>query len=142
MHSGSFRSTFLRDFKFLQIKEWGSNFSGEPILLNVWIIWSPLLSFNFKSFKYRISLSFIKFQCTLHDSGVLFSESSNFYKLKRVDLFSGGNKFCSKSYLFGPPFCISILQVLRTQSFPDLLDFNAFCMIQQYFSESLEISTK
>ena len=100
----SFRSTFLRVFKFLQIKEWGSNFSGEPILQNVWIIWSPFLSFNFKSFKYRISSSFIKFQCILHDSGVLFSESSNFYKLKRGDLISGGTNFAES--LFGPPFLL------------------------------------
>ena len=142
MHSPWFRSTFLRVLKFLQLKK-GELISRlnefcrkselfVPAPLRIWIL--KVVDPN--------SLSFITFQCTLHDSGVLFSESSNFYKLKRVDLFSGGNKFCSKSYLFGPPFCISILQVLRTQSFPDLLDFNAFCMIQQYFSESLEISTK
>ena len=107
MHSAWFRSTFLRVLKFLQIKEGGPNFWVEPILQNVWIIWSPLLSFNFKSFKYRISLSFIKFQCILHDSGVLFSESSNFYKLKRRGGSNfWGNQFCRKSELFGPPFLL------------------------------------
>ena len=42
-----------------------------------------LLYFNFKCFKYPISLSFIRFQCILHDPAVIFSESWNFCKLKR-----------------------------------------------------------
>ena len=37
MYSIWFRSTFFRVFKFLQIKEGGSNFWGEPIFQNVWI---------------------------------------------------------------------------------------------------------
>ena len=89
--------------KFLQIKEWGSNFWGEPILQKVWIIWSTILYFNFQSFMDPNSLSFIRFQYTVHDWGVLFSESWNFYKLKKVDLISGGNQFCKNSQLFGPP---------------------------------------
>ena len=141
MHSAWFRSTFFRVLKFLQIKEGGPSFWWEPILQKVWIIWSPLLHFNFKSSKYPISSSFIRFQCILHDSGVLFSESWNFYKLKRGDLISVGNQFCRMSELFGPPFCISILKVLWTQFLCHSLDFNAFCMIQEYFSQSLEIST-
>ena len=95
---------------------------------------SPL-SFNFKSFKYQISSSFIRFQSLLHDSGVLFSGFWNFHKLKR------GNQFCRMSELFGPPFCISILKVFYTQILHHSLDFNAFCMIHEYFSQSLEIST-
>ena len=141
MHSAWFRSTFLRVLKFLQIKEGGPNFWGEPILQNVWIIWSPFLYFNFKSFLDAISLSFIRFQCILHDSGVIFAECWNIYKLKREDLISGGNQFCRKSELFGPPFCISILKVLCTQILRHWLDFNAFCMIQERFSQSLGIST-
>ena len=141
MHSAWFRSTFLRALKFLQIKEGGPNFWGEPILQNVWIIWSPLLYFNFKSFLDPNSLSFIRFQCILHDSGVLFSESCNFCKLKRGDLIFWGNQFCRKSELFGPPFCISILKVLRTHILRHSLDSNTFCMIQEYVSQSLEIST-
>ena len=141
MHSAWFRSTFLRVLKFLQIKEGGPNFWGEPILQKVWIIWSPLLYFNFRSFKYRISSSFIRFQCILHDSGVLFSEPWNFYKLKRGDLISGGNQFCRMSELFGPPFCISILKVLWTQILCHSLDFSPFCMNQEDFSQSPEIST-
>ena len=140
MHSAWFRSTFLRVLKFPQIKEGGPNFWGEPILQKVWIIWSLLRYFNFKGFTDPDSSSFIRFQCILHDWGVLFSESWNFYKLKKVDLISGGNQFCRKSELFGPPFCISILKVLWTQIHRPSLYFNGFCMIQEYFLQSLEIS--
>ena len=111
MYSAWFRSTFFRIFKFVKIKEGGSNFWREPILQNVWIIWSPFLFFNFKSFLDPNSWSLIRFQSILHESGRLFSESWNFYKLKRGDLISGGNQFCRMSELFGPPFCISILKV-------------------------------
>ena len=141
MHSARFRSTFCRVLKFLQIKDAGPNFWGEPILQKVWIIWSTLLYFNFKSLMDTIPASFIRFQCILHDSGVLFAESWNFYKLRRGDLVSGGNQFWRKSELFGPPFCISILKVWWTQFLPHSLDSNAFCMIQEYFSQGLQIST-
>ena len=141
MNSAWFRSTFCRVSKFLKIKEGGANFWREPILQKVWIIWSPLLYFNFKSFTDPNSSSFIRFQCILHDSGVLFSESWNFYKLKRGDLISGGNQFCRMSELFGPPFCISILKVLWTQIHRHSLDFNTFSMIEEYFFQSLEISS-
>ena len=131
MHSAWFRSTFFIVLKFLQIKEGGATFWGEPILQKVWIIWSPLLYFNFKSFTDPNSSSFIRFQCILHDSAVLFSESWNFFKLNRWDLIFMGNQFCRKSELFGPPFSIWILKVLWTQILPHLLDFNAFSMIQE-----------
>ena len=103
MHSAWLRSTFLRVLKFLQIKEGGPNFWGEPILQKVWIIWSLLRYFNFKGFTDPNSLSFIRFPCILHDWGVLFSESWNFYIFKKGDLISGGNQFCKNSQLFGPP---------------------------------------
>ena len=60
-------------WNFLQIKVGGPNFLGEPILQNSWIFWSPLLYFNFRSLKDSNSLSFIRFQCVLHDKVVLFS---------------------------------------------------------------------
>ena len=66
---------FLKVLKFLQIKQGEPNFLGEPILQNVRIIWSPRLYFKFKSFMGPNSSSLIRFQCILHDSGVLFSES-------------------------------------------------------------------
>ena len=135
------RRIFVGLLKFLQTEESGPNFWGEPILQEIWIIWSSLLYFNFKSFMDPNFLSFIRFQCIFYHSVVLCWESWNFYKLKREDLISGGNQFCRKSELFGPPFCISILKVLWTQILRHSLDFNAFCMIQEYFSQSLEIST-
>ena len=141
MHSAWFRSTFLRNLKFLQIKESGPNFWGEPILQKVWIIWCPLLYFNFKSFTGPNFLSFIRFQWISYDSGVLFSESWNFYKLKRGDLISRQNQFCRMSELSGLLFCVSMLKVLWTQIHRHSLDFKAFWMIQEYFSQKLEIST-
>ena len=141
MHFVWSRSTFLRLLKFLQIKEGGPNFWGEKILQKVWIIWSPLLHFNFKSFVDPTSLSLIRSHCIVHGWGVLFSESWNFYKLKRGVLISRGNQFSRKSELFCPPFCISILKVLWTQILHHSLDLNALCIIEQYFSQSFEIST-
>ena len=107
MHCAWLTSNFLRVFKILQIKEWGSSFWGEPTLEKVWIIWSPRLCFHFKSFMDPNFSSFIIFQCILLDSGVLFSEFSNFYKLPRGDLISGRNQFWRKSELFGPPILYS-----------------------------------
>ena len=141
MYCAWFRSTFLRALIFLQIKDGGANLWWEPILQNVWIIWSPLLYFNSKSFMEPNSLSLIRFLCIGHDTGVLLKEPWNFYKLKRGDLISCGNQFCRMSKLFGSHFCFSILKVLWTQIHSHFLDFNALVMIQEYFSQSLEIST-
>ena len=140
MYSPSLRSTFLRVLKFLQVKEGRHNFWGEPILKKVWIISSPLLYFNFKKFVDPNSLWFIRFQCILHDSGVLFSVIK-FLQIKEGELISRGNQFFRKSELFGPPYCISILKVLCTQIFCHSLDFNAFYMIHTYFGQSPEISS-
>ena len=137
MHSAWLGSTFLRVLKFLQIKEGRPNFWGEPILQEDWIISSPLLYLNIKSFVAPNSSSFIRFQSILHDAGVLFSESSNIYKLKREDLISGCKHFCEKSELFGLPFCVSIWKDLWTQIHRHLLDINAFCMMEEYFSRVL-----
>ena len=102
---------FSESWNVYKLKRGGPNFWVEPILRKVWIIWSPFPYFNFKSFMDPNSSSFIRFQYILLDSGVLFSESWNVYKLKRGDLIPGDNQFCRKSELFGPRFCISILKV-------------------------------
>ena len=125
--------------KFLQTKEGGPNFWGEPIRHKIWILWSPSLYFNFKSFMDPSFSLFIRYQCILHDSGVAFSEFWNFYKLKRGNLTSGGNQFQRKSELFGAPFCILIFKILWTKTFRHSLYFNAFCLIQEYFSQSFGI---
>ena len=140
MHFLWFRSISLRFFKFVQIKEGGFNFWGEPIFQNVSIIWSPLLYLNLKSSIDPNSWPFISFECILHDSGVILSGFSNFYKLKMGDLISGGNQFFRISELFDPPFCISILEVLWTQILGHSLDFSPFCMNEEDFSQSPEIS--
>ena len=146
MHFVWFRSSSLRVLKFLQIKEGGPNFWWEPILQNVWIIWSALQYFNFKSFLDPNSSPFISFQYILYDSEVvLYSEVvlsgfSNFYKLKRGNLISGGNQFCRMSELFGPAFCISILKVLSNQILSRSLHFSLLCMNEAAFSQSPQIS--
>ena len=122
---------FSESWNFYKLKRGDIISGGEPILQNVWTICSPLQYFNFKNFVDPNSFSFIKFECILHDSEGLFSESLIFYKLKRGNLISGGNQLCRKSELFGHPFCISILKVFWTQIFSHSLDFNAFCMIEE-----------
>ena len=116
----------------------------EPILLKVWSIWCPLLYFNFESFVDQNSLRIIRFQWILYDSGILFASCWNFYKLKRGEegLIAGGNQFWRKPELFGPPFCRYFLKVLYPQFHSHSLDLNASCMIQEYFSHSIEISTR
>ena len=90
MHSAWIRSTFLKSFKFLQIKEVAATFWGEPILQKVWIIWPfPLdLFFNFMSFKNPNPSSLITFQSVLYDSEEHLLDFHNFYKLKWADLIS------------------------------------------------------
>ena len=69
----------------------------------------------------------------------IFKISTN---LPGGDLISWGNQFCRTAELFGPPFCISILKVLRSQIFCHSLGFNAFCMIQCTFLRLLEFPQK
>ena len=108
---------------------------------NGWIIWSPLLYFNFKNFNDPNFSSFFRFQSILYDSGALLFEFWNFYKLKRVDLIYEGNQFCRTAELFGSSFYISILKMSRTQFLRDSLDFNGFCMTEEYFPQTFKIFT-
>ena len=141
MHSVWFRSTFLRVLKFLEIKECGPNFWREAILQKVWIIWSSFLYFNFKSFMDPNSLSLITFSMHSAWFGSTFLRDLKFLQIKGGRGNFLGESICRKSEWFVPPFCISILKVLWSQILCHSLDFNAFCMVQEYFSESLEIST-
>ena len=127
MPSVWFRRVFVRLLKFLQIKDGGPNLWGDPILHIIWIILSPLLYFNFKTFKDPNSSSFIIFKYILYDSGVLFSDSWSFYKLKSGDLISGGNKFCRKSELFGHPLLYFSFKTFKD---PNSLSFIRFqCLL-------------
>ena len=141
MHFVWLGSASIRVFKFLQIKERGPKFWGEPVLQNVWIIWSPLVHLNLKSPMDPNSSSFIRFHSVLQEWGGLFSESWNFYKVKKGDLISGGNQFCRMSELFDPPFCISILKLFWNKTLRVSLDFNVFCMIKEYFSQGFQMCT-
>ena len=64
-----------------------------------------------------------------------------FLQVKKGDLISAVNRFCRKCELFEPPFCSSYLKVLRPQFHSHSIDLDASCMIQEYFSQSIEIST-
>ena len=142
MHSAWFRTNFLRVLRILQIKHCDLILGGKPLLQKVWVIWSPFLYLNFKTFLDPNSSSLIRFQCIVHESRVIFWEPFNFQKLKCGDLIFARIQFCRKSELFSPPFCISILKVLLTQILRhSLLDFIVFCMIEDYPSQSLGIST-
>ena len=97
MHSASFKSAFLRVFKFPKIKE-GDLIScggggGGP----------------------------------LRQTGEIFGPTPPPQWRKTAELF-------------GPSFCISVLKVSRTQILCHSLDFNAFCMIEEYFYETFKIS--
>ena len=90
------------DFSNFHKFKWGDLISWrEPILKNDWIIWSPLLYFSFKSFRDPNSLSFIRFQCILHDSRVLFLDFLNIPKLKRggPNFLAGNNSAQRLNYL-------------------------------------------
>ena len=121
---------FSSFWKFIKLKRGDVISWGEPIPHNSWIIWSHLLYFNLRSLKNPNLLPFIRFQYILHDSTVLFWGFWKFMKLKRGDPISWGNQFCITTKLFGPPSCIWILEVWRSQILFDSLDLNAFYMMQ------------
>ena len=103
MHSTWFSSTFLSFWKFIKLMRGDLISWGEPILQNGWIIWSPLLYFNFRSLKDPNSLSFIRFQCILYDSAVPFSAFWKFIKLKRGDLISWGEPILQNGWIIWSP---------------------------------------
>ena len=72
---------------------------GEPIQQKIWIIWSPLVYFNFRNLKDPNSWSLIRYQCILHDSAVLFSVFWNFLKLKKGHLISWGGPTLQKAWI-------------------------------------------
>ena len=110
---------------------------GEQILRNGWIICSPVLYFSFDKLNELSSLSFI---WIWFNSTWLSRTFSHIFKIswnwRRRTWFVGEKQFCRRAELFGPPFYISILKALRTQILCHSLGFNAFCMIQKYFSQT------
>ena len=87
--------------------------------------------------------SFIRFQCILHDSAILFK----FPQIKKGGIvFLGwrgvvggrGHQFCETAELFVPPPPLYfILKIWSTEILCHSLDFNAFYMITEYFSQFL-----
>ena len=98
----------------------------------------PLLYFDLKSFLDPSSSSFIRFQCTLHDSGDFFSECGNFFKWKTGDLISRWNKFWRMSELFGPFFWISFLKLFLTEILPHSFHFNVSSWFRSTFLSVLK----
>ena len=112
---------------------------GEPILQNDWIIWPPLLYSNFNNLNDPNSLSFISYQCILHESGALFSVFWDLLKLKRGDLISLMTPILQNDWIIWHPFCISILKIWTVQILCHSSHNNAFYMNQEYFSQFFEI---
>ena len=98
---------------FLKLKMGELVSRGEPILQNRWVIWSPLVYFNFKNLSHPNSLSSSRFQCILHDSAVLFSVFSNFLKLKRGDLISWGEPILQNGWIIWSPLLYFNFKNLR-----------------------------
>ena len=90
-------------WNFLKLKRGDLISWGEPILQNSWIIWSPLLYFNFRNLKHPNSSSFIRFQCVLHDWALVFSVFWNFVELKRGDLISLGEPILQNGWIIWSP---------------------------------------
>ena len=89
--------------KFVQIKDGGPNFWGNQFCWKS-EFFGPLLYFNFKSFVDPKSLSLVRFQCALHDSGIIFSDSANFYKLERGGPIFWGEPILQKVLIIWSPF--------------------------------------
>ena len=98
---------------FLKLKAGGRIFLGEPILQNGWIIWSPLVYFNFKNLRDPNSSSSSRFQCILHDSAVFFSVFSNFLKLKMAELISLGEPILQNGWIIWSPLVYLNFKSLR-----------------------------
>ena len=140
MHSTWFSSTFLKFLKFRQIKERGLNFFGGTNSAERMNYLIHLLYLNFRSLKDSNSLSFIRFQCFLHDSVVLFSAFLNFVKLKRGDLISPGDPILQNGRIIWSPLLYFNFRNFKDPNSLHSLDLNAFYIIHQHFSQVFEIS--
>ena len=123
----------MRVLKFLQIKEGGATFwgggGGKQFCRTSDLFGRPFCSSILKVLRtqfLRHTLEFNAFFIIL--------------QIKEGDLISGETQFCRKAELFGPPFCIPILQVLSTYILCHQLDINTVCMIQEFLSQTFEIS--
>ena len=126
---------FSAFWSFLKLKRGDLSSWGGNQICRTAELFGPLLYLNFRNMKDPNSLSFIRYQCIIHDSAIFFYIFWNVHKLNR------GNQFFRTTELFSPSFFISVLEIWRTQTLCHSSDINAFYMIQQYFSQLSEISS-
>ena len=75
----------------------------QALLKKSWIIWSPLLYFDFKTFKDPNSSSLIRFPCVLYDSEHFFCQTLEYSTKEGGPNFWGGtNSAKSLNYLAHP----------------------------------------
>ena len=138
MHFAWFRSTSLRNFKFVQIKvgeliSWGNQFCRISELFG------PL--FCFLILKFFRSESFVIDSISVHSAWI---RKAFFIVLKFLQIKEGGSNFLGEPlsrnvWIIWSPFCISILRVLWTEILRHSLDFSPFFTNEEDFSQSLEI---
>ena len=97
MHSLWFTKSFWDFSNFFKLNRGEPSLWGEPILKKVWIIWYPILYFNFKSFKDPNYSSSIRFQCILLNWRVPFSDFWKLPQIKEGDLISWGGVWGTNS---------------------------------------------
>ena len=116
-------------WNFLKLNRGDQIFWADPILQNRWIICYTLLYFNFSNSKEPNSLSFIRFQCILHDSAVLFSRLSNFLKLRRGGLISLGEAILQNGRILWSPLLYFNFRNLKD---PNIWSFIGFeCILYE-----------
>ena len=129
--------TFFSEFwNFYKLKR-SPHFWGEPILRKAWIIWSPLPYSNFKSFKHLYSLSSTRYQYSLYDSGVPFSDFWNFCKLRMVGVISGRELILHKVWIIWSPLLYFSDKSFMNRNSSSFIRFQ--CILQDsgvLFSES------
>ena len=109
--------------KFIKLKRGHLISWGEPILQNGWIIWCPLLYFNFRSLKDPNSLSIIRFQCVLHDTVALFLAFWKFIKLMSGDLISWGEQILQNGWIIWSPLLYFNFRNLKDPNFSSFIRF-------------------
>ena len=123
MHSTWFSGTFVSFWNFPQIQDGGLISWEEPIVQNGWITFSQLLYFNIKLLKDPNSLSYIRFQCILHDSVVLLSVFENFLKLKRWDQISLGEPILENAWIIRSPLLYFNIKHLKDPNSSSFVKF-------------------
>ena len=105
-------------FKRRDIISW-----GESILQEGSITWFPLLYFKLKNMKIPNSASFIRFQCVLHDPGVLLWVFQSFLKFNKGDLIAFREPILHKSWIIWSSLLYFRFKILKD---PNSVSFITF----------------